>query len=282
MSKLIQLRQRSKAIETIKKITHAMRLISMSTHSHLQHLQAPINQYGYELEKLFHQLLNYAPTWHNPLIYPDANNQKIAIIVIGSQKGLCGSFNTQLLKVFTQYMYEQDPTQCDITAVGQKAVEFFKDPKLGQFKYSYEKFSAQRMEPIAREITHTLVHAHPHYKSVIIFSNLFKSFFVQKPHSTTLLPLAPFPEINMPNKDDFVWEQTPQDLLDAMIPQYIESKIKHYLFQSLISEHAARFISMDSATRNAKELLATNNLEYNKLRQAKITKELTELIGSYE
>ncbi len=285
MSKLIQLRQRSKAIETIKKITHAMRLISMSSHSHLQHQQEPLTKYSRELDKLFYQLMMYVPEWHNPIIHPDSSDtQKIAVILIGSQKGLCGSFNTQLFKLFTQRMHEMhnDPHDVDIIAVGQKAIEFLKNKELGTRKHSYEKFTTQRLETIAQEITHTLVHAQPNYKSVFIFSNLFKSFFIQKPHVTTLIPLPSPQDTTIPVTDDWEWEQTPQELLNALVPQYLESKLQQFLFQSLFAEHAARFISMDSATRNAKNLLEANNLEYNKLRQAKITKELTELIGSYK
>ncbi len=287
MSKLIQLRQRSKAIETIKKITHAMRLISMSTHSHLQHLQDPLTKYSRKMDALFCQLMSYAPEWHNPIVHPNpAQQQKTAIILIGSQKGLCGSFNTQLFRVFEQRLEKMgiDLSTVTLIAVGQKAVDFLKGIPQISLQHSYEKFTPQRLAPIAQEITHTLKHTQPHYTSVLIFSNIFKSFFHQKPQVSRLLPIEPPQDIDTVSteKEDFIWEQTPQEILDSILPQYLESKLQHFLFQSLIAEHAARFISMDSATRNAKELLEANNLEYNKLRQAKITKELSELVGSYQ
>ncbi len=293
MSKLIQLRQRSKAIETIKKITHAMRLISMSTHSHLQHLQDSLNRYTREVDQLFTQLMTYAPKWRNPIIHPsEDSSQKTAIILIGSQKGLCGSFNTQLFKLFTKEIRERNEQQFDLITVGQKVVDFSKTDEHRQIKKSYAKFTANLLVPIAREIAVSLIDAEPHYTSVLIFSNLFQSFFVQKPHVTELIPIAP-PEsfrlrssfaghADTHDKSEFSWEESPETILNALLPQYLESKLQHFLFQSLIAEHAARFISMDSATRNAKELLEANNLEYNKLRQAKITKELSELIGSYK
>ncbi len=282
MSKLIQLRQRSKAIETIKKITHAMRLISMSTHSHLQHMQDSLTRYTREVDQLFSQLITYAPTWRNPILHPSENSTpKTAIILIGSQKGLCGSFNTQLTKLFTKEIGERNEQSFDLIAVGQKAVDFAKSSERGDLKQSYAKFNAQRLVPIAREVTQLLINAKPHYTSVRIFSNLPKSFFIQKPQVTELIPIIP-PESSEPaDKNEFVWEESPESLLNTLLPQYLESKLQHFEFQSLIAEHAARFISMDSATRNAKELLEENNLEYNKLRQTKITKELTELIGSY-
>ena len=182
MPKLIQLRQRSKAIETIKKITHAMRLISMSTHSHLQHLQDSFNTYTREVDQLYTQLMSYAPTWRNPILHPlEDNNHKTAILLIGSQKGLCGSFNTQLCKLFIKDMQERNEHTFDLIAVGQKAVDFAKSHEPEQLKKTYPKFTAHRLVSIAREITDMLLHEKPHYKSVIIFGNLFQSFFVQKP-----------------------------------------------------------------------------------------------------
>jgi len=283
MSKLIQLRQRSKAIETIKKITHAMRLISMSTHSHLQHLQDSFNTYTREVDHLFAQLISYAPKWRNPMLHPEEDsNPKSAIILIGSQKGLCGSFNTQLCKLFTKEMKERNNQPFDLIAIGQKAVDFAKSNEPEHIKKTYAKFTAHRLVSIAQEITKLLLHETPHHSSVILFGNLCKSFFAQKPNITEMIPITPVADVDPANKSDFTWEQSPEALLDALLPQYIESKLQHLLFQSLIAEHAARFISMDSATRNAKKLLETNNLEYNKLRQAKITKELSELAGSYQ
>jgi F-type H+-transporting ATPase subunit gamma len=283
MSKLIQLRQRSKAIETIKKITHAMRLISMSTHSHLQRLQDSLTKYTHEIDLLFAQLMSYAPTWRNPIIHPEEDMPpNTAVILIGSQKGLCGSFNTLLFKLFTKAMATRNDPQFDLITVGQKAIDFSKTYERGKLKQTYAKFTAHRLISIAREITHIIIHAEPHYSSIIIFSNFSQSFFTQKPHITTIIPITPIENPDTTDKNEFSWEESPEALLDDLLPQYIESQLQHALFQSLVAEHAARFISMDSATRNAKELLEANNLEYNKLRQAKITKELSELIGSYK
>ncbi len=285
MSKIIQLRHRIKAIDTIKKITHAMRLISMSTHSHLKHIQKPLTSYSHELETLFAQLTSYAPKWHNPIIQPDPKTKKqsVLLIVVGTQKGLCGSFNTNLFKLFTQKVKDisYKKQQIDIIAVGQKIVDFARAQQIGQLKHSYEKFTTQRIVSIPQEITHTLVHAQPMYNSVLIFSNLFRSFFVQKPHITTLIPVVTNSKAEGTEGGDLLWEEKPTEILDGMIPQYLASQIQYLLFQSLLSEHAARFISMDSATRNADGLLEATQLEYNKLRQAKITKELAELAGSY-
>lgn len=279
MSKLIQLRQRIKAIETIKKITHAMRLIAMSSHSHLKHKQESLAFYRSAIDQLFSQLYINTPDWYNPLIHHKQNSTPL-IILVGSQKGLCGSFNGNLFKAFEVYRSNHPAENYDFIAVGQKAIDFVSEHHVGNLKHSYEKFTVQRLSTIAHEITHSIIHAqHPHH-SIIIMSNISKSFFSQRPITTTLIPLTQ----TIPTQKtmtDYLWEQNPTQLLDGMLPQYLEAHIYHALFESLIAEHAARFLSMDTATRNANELLVTTRLEFNKQRQAKITKELTELSGSY-
>lgn len=285
MAKLIQLRQRIRAIETIKKITHAMRLISMSTHSHLKSLQDPLTAYTHALNGIFLELSAASPRWHNPIIHAHehTNNNKTLLIIIGSQKGLCGSFNTYLFKLITNHITKVNylPHDLDIIAVGQKAIDFVRTLKIYPLKYAYEKNNAHRIEPISHEIAHMIVHAPSPYRSVIIASNLFKSFFTQKPHITALIPLKAPNEKVVEITHDYIWEQPSPEILNALVPQYLTSQIHYFLFQSLFAEHAARFISMDTATRNANSLLEATRLEYNKLRQAKITKELTELVGSF-
>ncbi len=282
MSKLIQLRQRLRAIETIKKITHAMRLIAMSSHSQLKQSQPIITSYTHTLEGIFQQLRMHAPQWHHPILHPDqAKSKKIAFIIVGSQKGLCGSFNNHLFKLVTKKLTELEGQKIDIIPVGQKAIDFVGNLSIGQVKHSYKKFSIRRVSEITNEITYSIFNMSPPYHSVFIISNRFKSFFVQYPKSIELIPVAQntIPEASV--EDDLIWEQKPQESLNDLAFSYIASQIQLLLFDSLLSEHAARFVSMDSATRNANGILEATKLEYNKLRQAKITKELTELTGSH-
>lgn len=285
MSKLIQLRQRIKVIETIQKITHAMRLISMSIHTHLKHKEDAITTYLHTLDALFAQLQLYAPKWTHPIIHPtNKPGQKTLIILIGSQKGLCGSFNLNLFKLCDHCMKDVPQFQGDdeFIGVGQKAVDFLKNSNLSPIVGTYEKFSPQKLLSIAQDITHTVLNATPIYNGVIILSNEFKSFFNQKPRAFTLIPFVSQTIKGKEVPDDIMWEQTPKELLDGLVHQYIEAQIHFKLFESLLAEHAARFVSMDTATQNADGLLDVAKLQYNKLRQAKITKELTELSGSYK
>lgn len=283
MSKLIHLRHRIKAIETIKKITHAMRLIAMSTYSQLKTSQDPLAAYTDNIQKTFNELLEGNPNWQSPILYPDKKKStKALLIIIGSQKGLCGSFNTNLFKLCSEHILKTSyrPTTLEIIAVGQKAIEFVNQIGPFEIKHSYESYNASRLETISNELVHAIMSAQTPYQSVLIASNHFKSFFVQKPKISQLIPVASQSEKNTLSSD-LTWQESPEQLLNALLSQYLYSHLYFNLFQSLYAEHAARFVSMDGATRNAESILEATKLEYNKLRQAKITKELTELTGSF-
>jgi len=282
MSKLIQMRQRIKAIETIKKITHAMRLISMSLHSRLKHKQTALVEYRNTTSTLLAKVQQTVLHWQHPIMHPALPlKENPLIIVIGSQKGLCGSFNTTLFQLLSQEI-KQYTKQRTFIAVGKKIVDFIQENHPDQLKFIFEEFTTRNFLLIAQQLIDIIMQASPHYSSVIIFGNTFKGFFTQKPTHSLLIPFDPeaVPRIDPP-REGYIWDQSSTTILNFIAQQYITAQLQHILFESLFSEHAARFLSMDSSTRNADKLLETTKLEYNKLRQAKITKELTELRGSF-
>jgi F-type H+-transporting ATPase subunit gamma len=262
MSRLIQLRQRIKAIETTQKVTHAMRLISMSSHSQLKSKEQSLRAYQKTVSTLFGRLQVLTQTSSQTSAEKPSIKaiNKPLLIVVGSQKGLCGTFNSDLFTFFEQQFHENSATTLE----------------------TFPTLSVTTHMNIMRSIA-DLIDLQP-YSSVIIISNGLKSFFLQKPQKTVLLPISytPTDAVSTHHEEfnDFVWEEDPFSLHEAALKQYIEVNLHFQLFQSLLAEHAARFISMDNATRNAKNLLEKAQLDYNKLRQAKITKELTELAST--
>lgn len=280
MAQLIQMRQRIKAVETIKKITHAMRLISMSTHTRLRGRQEPLKVYQQTINTLFKKIRLAVPDWHNSVLYPDQKVSRPLIIVIGSQKGLCGNFNSALFRVLEMSISPQELAHTDVIAIGKKAVDYLKQKKTKSLT-SYPDFTPHTMPNIARQVINHLMHAKPHFSTVIVFSNKLKTFFIQKPQMTALIPFDnPKTHINE-HDTELVWEHDPQEILDMLAWQALDASLQYLLFESLLAEQAARFISMDNSTRNAEKILEETVLWYNKLRQAKITKELTELTGSF-
>lgn len=283
MAQLIQMRQRIKAIETIKKITHAMRLISMSSHSRLKNRQEPLKVYKDAMNNLFAKVHSITPQWHNAILFPKAEPNNILIILVGSYKGLCGSFNSALFHYFQRYQIEHNTYNARFIVVGKRAIEYVKQQKESVIVASYDEINNASLLPIAHAITNTIMTAQKPFSRVIMVSNVVKSFFMQKPQAHILIPFASAPQApsQAQQLEEYIWEEQPQELLDALAQQCLDAHIQYLLFESLLAEHAARFLSMDNSTRNAQNLLETTQLDYNKLRQAKITKELTELTGSF-
>lgn len=271
MSQLTQMRQQIKAIQTIKKITHAMRLISMSTHSRIKQLEASFNIYQTAINSLFIQVRQQT---NLSSINPEQTSAKHLMILIGSQKGLCGSFNTQLFQQFSQKITSN--SHYKIITVGKRATNYVQKNSLGEIVAFYNNFGLHNILIIAHNLLQEIIQKKPAYSSISICSNTAPSFFIQRPIIKQIMPISTDQKENI-TTIDYEWEQSPQEVVSFLTHQYIRAHIEHALMQSLLAEHAARFISMDSATNNADNLLEQLQRNYNKLRQAKITKELTEL-----
>ena len=134
---------------------------------------------------------------------------------------------------------------------------------------------------IAQALTNHIYDRATYYATVTVLSNAMKSFFIQTPQLTPILPLQLPKQPTTQNATEYSWDVDPQELSTYLTRQYITSTFHSLLLESLYAEHAARFVSMDSSTRNAERILEDTRLKYNKLRQAKITKEILELADTF-
>jgi F-type H+-transporting ATPase subunit gamma len=305
MSKLIQIRQRIKAIETIKKVTHAMRLISMSTHSRLRGKQEPLRTYRASINQLFAKLQPLALDWTNPIMYPTTHETTLFILV-GSQKGLCGTFNTHLFAKFIHTAEQDKSAHYQVITIGKQITDFYVEHYHQQPIKIFNDFSQRTMASIADALINYIVQAPQPFARVAVVSNEFTGFFIQRPRETNVIPFndarpadtskgetasgsaaSASSEGSLDRKfvsgpiEGYLWYHEVKAILDMLAQQYLEAELQSLLYESLLAEHAARFISMDNATRNAEKLLEETKSDYNKLRQAKITKELTELTSSF-
>ncbi|MBI2774543.1 F0F1 ATP synthase subunit gamma [Candidatus Dependentiae bacterium] len=279
MSELIQMRQRIKAVETIKKVTHAMRLISMASHSKMRAQRSMVENYRQEISRLLALISQEHPTWNYPLKGNPESNRDLAIVV-GSQKGLCGNFNNAIVAFFARQYEHVDPKNVDTIVIGKKAVELL-SKREGPTVMELRVFNSATIAHIIQKISMYLSAHGNDYRSIIIYYQYPKTFFAQKP---TALNLAqPYnKQLDEPKPQEaYRFEADSQELLSYLSAKQMEITLREILVNSLIAEQAARFIAMDSSTRNASNILDTMRLDYNKLRQAKITRELTDLTASF-
>jgi F-type H+-transporting ATPase subunit gamma len=272
------MRQRIKTVETIKKITHAMRLVSMSAHAKLGKQFAAIKTYHASITAILNQVNALAALNNHKTEAPGP--QRTLLIAVGSQKGLSGSFNSVLFYELSTYLSRQNRF-VQIISVGKKMVDLVSSTYKSSNIVSFPNLSATQAPAIAQTITERIIANQNNFTSVMILSMVPKNFFIQTPRVTPLLPLSLEPETTTPISHDYLWESDPAQLMEQLTKQYITSTIYKALLESLVAEQAARFVSMDSATRNAEKILEATKLKYNKLRQAKITKELLELADTF-
>lgn len=269
MSQLVQLGQRIKAVETIKKITHAMRLIAMSSHTRLKQRESSLLAFSHELQNLLQKVAHKRPQ--------DTAVHRRLIILISSQKGLCGNFNSMLFKFCDKELVPL-LKDADVICVGKKARKYLaahsKKPLL-----HFDGLGLSSLSSIAHQLGNFIINRRLQYKETIIGSNKPVSFFIQRPELTKIGESSAADQ-QANDLDEYIWEEDTETVSLKLHNLAIRTHIESILFESLLAEQSARFRTMDSATRNADQLLESMKRQFNKLRQAKITKELLELSGA--
>ncbi len=278
MSQLIQMRQRIQSIETIKKITRAMRLISRSFHTKLDRRRAPLQQYRDLLCQIFNQLRSYHPQWAPERFFPPVTTpERNLIIIVGAQKGLCGSFNNALFYWIDTHRPRLTSSASTVISVGKKVHDHLKKRAI-PIMFTCSEIKTSSLDSITELLLAHFFTGEQLYTNVTIISNASKTFFTHELRTTQLIPFigCASPQ-QQENNNNYVWEHDPEIVLSTLAHDSLRTAIRTALFNSLHAEQSARFLSMDNATRNANTFLESMRLQYNKARQAKITKELAEL-----
>jgi len=283
---LIQLRQKIKSIQMTKKITHAVRLVSMSLYARMEKQDTSLKRYVQTMQHLFVRLSQCAPDWKSSLLLPENSpDENHLVIVIATSKGLCGSLNANLFRHFEATFDLQNAQNLNFITIGQKATKFIKDKPFGTLISTYTELHSNNFITIADDLVIKLMASS--FTSITIYSSELKSFFVQKPYRMELVPVNKISTdvsdqaFEGLDPDSMIWEQDRYELLDHLAPHYLRSSLMLILFQALRSEHAARFLAMENSTTNAEKYLEKLTLQYNKLRQALITKEVSELCAAF-
>lgn len=269
MSQLVQFRQRIHAVETIKKITQAMRLIAMSGHARLKNREHFLHDFTDQIR----QLTAIAQAAQRTQTTAADHAAKKLYVIVTSQKGLCGNFNNSLLTLAARHLAQF--ANADVISIGKTARVFCKEHNLTTVR-KYEGLALSTLSSLSEQLS-SYIHKHwLSYDEIIFIRNKPVSFFVQKPEIVSLITTQASSSAQ-DETDTYLWLAAPEQLLKELHETYLRISVETMLFESLLAEQAARFQSMDSATRNAESLLETMKRQYNKLRQAKITKELIEL-----
>ena len=291
MPSLKAIRTRIASVKSTQKITRAMKLVAAARLRRAQDAILGARPYANALLEAIREVAGRAGSESHPLL--DARPpERVALIPVNSDRGLAGGFNANVFRAVQRFMVEKNEAvkEVSLVIVGKKGRDYFRRRALTIF-HEYGGANGDTAAERARELALTAVQAFRDGKvdAVYLVYNEFKSAISQKIQVEQLLPVVPPPEEASAAKDaptggriDFLYEPDKQQLLDALLPLYVQSQIYRSLLESIASEFGARMTAMESATKNAKEAIGRYTLQYNRARQAHITKELMEIVGGAE
>ncbi len=299
MPSLIDIRRRVRATKSTQQITKAMKMVSSSKLRRAQERITRSRPYAQEMLRVFNNLATRVEASAHPLLNDDPLRARTLLVVITADRGLCGSFNTNVVKSASQFIVErsdQDETplaegagaaggadrEVALALVGRKGRDFF--VRRG-FDVKYEEvglFQNLRWSH-AQAIAKTCIDEFlgPDISSVYLVYNEFRSVISQRVVVERLLPI-PKLEPQSPAIDasvDSLFEPAPDELLNTLLPYHVAVQVSRALLESAAAEHAARMTAMDAASRNAKEMVDRLTLYMNKVRQAAITREIIEIVA---
>jgi F-type H+-transporting ATPase subunit gamma len=293
MPSLIDLRRRIRAVKSTQQITKAMKMIAASRLKRAQDRVVGARPYAQRMLAVLNGLVTRVESDAHPLLRTSGREGgRTLLIVLTADRGLCGSFNTNVVKSALQFTLERpkgaDGAEVALALVGRKARDFFM--RRG-FDVKYEEVGLfQNVKwSHAQAIAQTAINEFlgPDVSSVYLVYNEFKSIMSQR---VVIEKLLPIPKLNEAEGTahgasantaavDYLFEPNPEQLLSTLLPLHVAVQVQRALLESSAAEHAARMQSMDSATKNAKEMVERLTLYMNKVRQAAITREIIEVVS---
>jgi len=283
MPALIDLRRRIRSVQNTQQITQAMKTVSTAKFKKAQRAVLEGRPQWHDLPGLLERIASWAGRQTSPLL-DRREEKKIEVLIVTSDKGLCGAFNSNLLAKALAFLQDKS-AHCDIGLVlaGRKAANFFRRQPFAVHLTYAEKVDKLGLHDL-KEIAHFLMrqYAFSRTDAVYLIYNEFKSILAPRLTIVRLLPMSETESeaarVSFPPD----WEPEPARLLQSLLPLYLETQVYHCFFESLAAEQAARMMAMENATKNAEELISDLVLVLNKVRQASITKELLEIMTAVE
>ena len=259
-------------------LTKAMKTVSAAKLRRAQDAMLAARPYANQMRNVLRSLASRADPEEHPLL-ARRGGDRIRVVVITSDRGLCGSFNVNISRKSMTY-YEQNPGKdIEYLTVGRKGREYFKrrGVNLGR---DWPDVLRTMGYTTAVDIAQYLIEGYiaKQTDAVYLVYNEFKSAMQQNPVVEPLLPIEPL-DLESGDDDDYIYEPDAASLFGLLLPKYVEFQVFHALLESVAAEHAARMTSMAAATKNAGELIDTLTLYMNRVRQAAITTEIIEVVS---
>lgn len=281
MPNLKDIKRRIVSVKNTQKITHAMKLVSAAKFARANHAVLAARPYGDGFEHMVEKVIQASGgDLTTPLTERRGQHKKELLVLVATDRGLCGSLNSSLFKVVSRFAREKTEigTSLDTIAWGRRAGMFCRKVKW-ECLAEREKVTERPKYEVAKTLAHDLVtkYLSGNYDAVNVAFVEFKSAMSQIPVIKQLLPFSPNTTAASSTTSSIIMEPVASELIGPALERLIVAQVFRILLESAASEHGARMTAMDSATKNAKEVIRKLTLQYNRGRQAAITKELIEI-----
>ena len=286
MANLLDIRRRIKSVKNTQQITKAMKMVSAAKLKRAQNRVINARPFADKMNQVLSELAaQTSEDFHHPLL-DQRGDERYLVVLVTADKGLCGAFNTNLIKAAQVFVKANPDKQIEWVTVGRKGRDFYRrrDANIvteyigltGKGRVDFEEALA-----VANEVINRFTEDRSVDKVFLIFAE-FKSVLTQRIVTEQLLPISKTSETGendaAPTKD-YIYEQEPAEIFSRLLPSLVETQIFRALLESIASEQGARMTAMEAASKNAGELISSLTLNMNRVRQAAITREIIEIVS---
>ena len=284
-----QIRGRIRVAKNIQQITKAMKMVAAARLRRAQEAVGAARPYAEKMRDVMQSLGSGAgdSVKHPLLRRTEGEPQNIGIILVTGDRGLCGAYNSTVIRRANDLLRPYGPSRARLVCIGKKGATFFRRrgyDVVAEYPVPATGISFAEAQALAR--TGRELFADGQIDALYLIYTQFISAMTQRPQSLTILPIQP-PEAD-PTQDtsgptaSYLFEPDPEQILGSLLPRYVDTQVYQAIVESVASEHGARMTSMSSATDNAGKMISSLTLSLNRARQATITKEIAEIVGGAE
>jgi F-type H+-transporting ATPase subunit gamma len=280
MANTREIRNRIRSVKNIQQITKAMEMVAASKLKRAQELVYAAEPYAEKLREIMSELGDSVSTISHPLL-EQRSVQRTCVVLMTSDKGLCGAYNANIINRALDFIRSLNQESVRLVVVGKKANDFYRKRPYEVLKYW--AFPTREVEfSFVAEVTRFLVEGYQKgdFDQVVLFYTKFKSAIATTPTQAQLLPIESSKSAEKTRMSAlYIFEPDPEELMKKLLPKYLQNQVYLALIEAAASEHGNRMVSMRNATDNADEMIRTLTLNYNKVRQASITREILEVVA---
>lgn len=283
MANLKEIRTRISSVQKTKQVTAAMKMVSAAKLKKAQDAIVQIRPFADKLHEILSNLTSSLTDSDDNLYGVERRPEKVLLVAITSNKGLCGGFNANVIKQVTilaetTYQEQYQKGSLHILAIGKQGFEILKKTHnvVREYNHVYDDLNFENVSEIATSVMKEFVEGK--YDKVELVYNQFKNAGVQILTTEQFLPVIQ-PEEDMSSQTEYIFEPNQEEILGELIPKSLRTQFFKAMLDSFASEHGARMTAMHKATDNASDLIQDLNLTYNKARQSAITNEILEIVS---